>query len=137
MKVPASMSTSNHSNKNINNYSKNQVTNPKNKELRDIIHAVKNKYKDKDMSLSQRFNNAKEEHGNFILFILENQNIQASIMKYDKKKTKDILHPDTVAKKVEFDDDETLNVVWTYLIDIFKDQFEGVTNCWLGECLLG
>ncbi|RIA83599.1 hypothetical protein C1645_880394 [Glomus cerebriforme] len=72
MKVPASMSTSNHSNKNINNYSKNQVTNPKNKELRDIIHAVKNKYEDKDMSLSQRFNNAKKEHGKFVLFMLEN-----------------------------------------------------------------
>jgi len=45
-------------------------------------------------------------------------------MKYDKRKAKGILYPDTVTKKVEFDNDETLNVVLIYLIDMFKDQVD-------------
>jgi len=71
-KDPTSMCTS----KNTSNHSKSQAANPKKRELKEIIHAVKNKYKDKD--ISQRFNNAKKEHGQIRSFCIgKSRNSQA------------------------------------------------------------
>jgi len=45
-------------------------------------------------------------------------------MQYDKKRAKGFLYPNTITKKIEFDEDETLNVILLNLIDVFKDQVD-------------
>ena len=64
--------------KDPSNHSKSQAANPKKRELKEIIHAVKNKHKDKDIILSQRFNDAKKEHGQIRSFCIgKSRNSQA------------------------------------------------------------
>ncbi|RIA82322.1 hypothetical protein C1645_835556 [Glomus cerebriforme] len=48
--------------------------------------------------------------------------LNQSVIVYDQTKAKGILYPYAITKNVEFDEDETLNVVLMYLIDLFKDQ---------------
>ena len=45
-------------------------------------------------------------------------------MQYKNKRAKGILYPNSVTEKVEFDNDDLLNVVLVYLIEKFKNQVD-------------
>ena len=45
-------------------------------------------------------------------------------MQYDGRRAKGVLCADTVTEKVEFDKDEQLSVVLSYLIERFKNQVD-------------
>jgi hypothetical protein len=43
-------------------------------------------------------------------------------MQYNKQRAKGTLYPNTITKKIEFDENELLRVVLICIIDAFKDQ---------------